>query len=91
MKILTNWSIKFYVKPIIDAKNGSKNYRATANITTQNSPSEILFPIRVFKTSIPDFIDNKDKVKEEEIRKKEAQLRENKICLNNMECKTMQQ
>ena len=45
----------------------------------------------MFKPSIPDFIDNKDKVKEEEIRKKEAQLRENKICLNNMECKTMQQ
>ena len=37
----------------------------------------------MFKTSIPDFIDNKDKAKEEEIRKKEAQLRENKICLNN--------
>ena len=83
--------IKFYVKQIIDAKIGSKNYRATANISTQNSPSEILFRIRVFKTSIPDFIDNKDKAKEEEIRKKEAQLRENKICLNNMECKTMQQ
>ena len=65
--------VKFYAKQISNTKIGSKNYRATAHTTTQKSTSKIFFPIRMFRTRTPDFIDDKDKVKEEEIRKKEAQ------------------
>ena len=35
----------------------------------EKSPAE-MFPNRTFKTRIPDFIDNKDEVKDQDIRKK---------------------
>ena len=50
-----------------------RNYTATPHTTTGNSSSEIIFPNRTFKTRIPDFIDNKDEIKDEDIRKKDAQ------------------
>ena len=55
------------------------NYRATPHTTTGKSPAEIMFPNRTFKTRIPDFIVNKDEVKDEDIRKKDAQEKEKKI------------
>ena len=45
------------------------NYRTTPHTTTEKSTSEI-FPNRMFKIRIPDFIDNKDKVKDKDISKR---------------------
>ena len=42
-----------------------RNYRATPHTTTGKSLAERMFPNREFKTRIPDFIDNKDKVRKE--------------------------
>ena len=49
------------------------NYRATSHTNTVKSIAKIMFPNRVLKTRIPDFIDNKDEVKDEDILKKDAQ------------------
>ena len=50
-----------------------RNYRTTSDTITPKSPAEIMFPHRTFKTRILDFIDNKDEVKDKDIRKKDAQ------------------
>ena len=42
-----------------------RNYRATPHTTTGKSLAERMFPNREFKTRIPDFMDNKDKVRKE--------------------------
>ena len=49
------------------------NYRANSHTNTVKSTAKIMFPNRVLKTRIPDFIDNKDEVKDEDILKKDAQ------------------
>ena len=53
-----------------------RNYRATPHTTTGKSLAERMFPNREFKTRIPDFIDNKDKVRKEDIPKKNAYEKE---------------
>ena len=39
-----------------------------------------MFPNRAFKIRIPDFIDNKNEVKDEDISKKDAQEKEKILC-----------
>ena len=57
-----------------------RNYKATPYTSTGKSPAEIMFPNRAFKTRIPGFTNNKNKVKDEDVCKKDAQeKRENKI------------
>ena len=67
-----------------------RNYRTTPHTTTEKSTSEIIFPNRMFKIRIPDFIDNKDKVKDKDIstrifrkKRKEDTMLTNEIMRNH--------
>ena len=66
------------------------NYRTTPHTTTGKSLPEIMLPNRAFKIRIPDFIDNQNEVKDEDISKKEAQGKEKILCWQTKWCNAMQ-
>ena len=82
---------------MLNTKIGGKNFINFWYITEQlpillqeKSLPEIIFPNRAFKIRIPDFIDNKNEVKDEDISKKEAQGKEKILCWQTKWCNAMQ-